>query len=147
MLITCPDCAREVSDRAQACPGCGFPIAEHVAEAAKLRVRDEDRRARERIGEVDCAICLARGFRTIPVPEADGNTSEVFEWCRVCEHTGRVTLCKSPRGWYAVARVHVQAFVAGTRDEGDDFVVFLGAAEPPPHRYPEAGPRVIGDDE
>lgn len=26
-LITCPDCGREVSDRAPACPSCGAPIA------------------------------------------------------------------------------------------------------------------------
>ena len=26
-LIPCPECAREVSDRAIACPGCGHPIA------------------------------------------------------------------------------------------------------------------------
>jgi hypothetical protein len=147
MLVTCPDCSREISDRARTCPGCGFPIAEHLAEVAQQRVLAEDRSAREHVGEVDCAICLARGFRTIPFTEPDGSTSEGFEWCRVCEHTGRVTLCKSPRGYFAVARLHVDAFVAGTRDDGDDFVVFLGTAEPPPHRYPEAGPRVVVDDE
>lgn len=26
-LIRCPECAREVSDQAAACPGCGYPIA------------------------------------------------------------------------------------------------------------------------
>ena len=26
-LITCPDCGREVSDRAPTCPQCGAPIA------------------------------------------------------------------------------------------------------------------------
>lgn len=26
-LIPCPECAREVSERALACPGCGHPIA------------------------------------------------------------------------------------------------------------------------
>lgn len=26
-LMTCPDCSREVSDQAPACPGCGRPIA------------------------------------------------------------------------------------------------------------------------
>ena len=25
-LITCPECGREISDRAEACPNCGFPI-------------------------------------------------------------------------------------------------------------------------
>lgn len=27
-LITCPDCSKEVSDRAPACPHCGAPLAE-----------------------------------------------------------------------------------------------------------------------
>lgn len=26
-LITCPECAKSVSDKAPACPGCGAPIA------------------------------------------------------------------------------------------------------------------------
>ena len=30
-LIACPDCGREVSDAAKACPACGFPIAEKRA--------------------------------------------------------------------------------------------------------------------
>ena len=25
-LITCPECSKEVSDQASACPGCGYPI-------------------------------------------------------------------------------------------------------------------------
>jgi len=44
-LMQCPECAREVSDKAIACPGCGFPVAakagrnglegEHVADMAR----------------------------------------------------------------------------------------------------------------
>jgi len=146
MLITCPDCTREVSDRARACPGCGFPIAEHVAERAAEQIAIADRSSRVQVGEVDCTTCAARGFRTFAVEEPGGKTSEVFEWCRVCEHTGRVTLCRSTRGFFGVARLHVEAFLAGTRDDADEFVVFLGTAEPPPHRYPEAGDRVIEDE-
>lgn len=33
-LITCPDCNREVSDRAPACPGCGRPM--HDSEAVVI---------------------------------------------------------------------------------------------------------------
>ena len=44
-LITCPDCAKEMSDRAPACPNCGAPAAEvkwetltieHTTEQTKL---------------------------------------------------------------------------------------------------------------
>ena len=28
MLITCPECGKQISDRASACPQCGFPLEE-----------------------------------------------------------------------------------------------------------------------
>jgi hypothetical protein len=146
MLVTCPDCGREVSDRAHACPGCGFPIAEQLAERAKETLAIADRSSRQQAGEVDCGNCKARGFRPFTVHEENGETSECFDWCRVCEHTGRVLLGKSTRGFFAVASRHLDAFLAGTRDDVDEFIVFLGTAEPPPHRYPQAGTRVIDDE-
>ena len=33
-LIECPECKRAVSDRADACPGCGHPIATDAAGSA-----------------------------------------------------------------------------------------------------------------
>ena len=35
-LITCPECRVEVSDRALACPKCGFPVAEHCFDQNAL---------------------------------------------------------------------------------------------------------------
>jgi hypothetical protein len=137
MLVTCPDCERQVSDRAHACPGCGFPIAEHVREQAAAAAIVADRSARERVGEVDCARCDARGFYTTKHDDGDE-----YQWCRVCEHTGRVVLCKSPRGFFAVADRVVLAFIAGTRDDGDELVCYLGVDAPAGHRYPAAGKRV-----
>jgi len=32
-LIECPECKKEVSTEAKACPYCGYPVAEHVAQA------------------------------------------------------------------------------------------------------------------
>jgi hypothetical protein len=37
-LIKCPECGREVSDQATACPQCGFPIKEEIANAAASTV-------------------------------------------------------------------------------------------------------------
>ena len=31
-LIECPECKRAVSDRADACPGCGYPMATDAAK-------------------------------------------------------------------------------------------------------------------
>jgi RNA polymerase subunit RPABC4/transcription elongation factor Spt4 len=28
MLLNCPECGGQVSDKAQACPSCGYPVAE-----------------------------------------------------------------------------------------------------------------------
>ena len=33
-LIECPECKRAVSDRADACPGCGYPMATDAAKSA-----------------------------------------------------------------------------------------------------------------
>lgn len=35
-LIKCPDCGKKVSDRAQICPECGFPIQEEVTRLKKV---------------------------------------------------------------------------------------------------------------
>ena len=40
-LIKCPECGRQVSDKAKACPDCGFPIAENRPDGDVLiRVGD-----------------------------------------------------------------------------------------------------------
>ena len=31
-IIQCPECRTDVSDKAPACPKCGFPVASHAAE-------------------------------------------------------------------------------------------------------------------
>lgn len=31
-LINCPECGKEISDRARECPNCGYPINEYVLE-------------------------------------------------------------------------------------------------------------------
>lgn len=55
--MTCPDCGREVSDRAPSCPGCGAPIAWHEpAEAPPLSGRVE--RKTESMG----TGCLVQGI-------------------------------------------------------------------------------------
>lgn len=31
-LITCPECGKQISDRATSCPGCGYPLADEALE-------------------------------------------------------------------------------------------------------------------
>lgn len=40
-LIKCPECNREISDKAKACIHCGFPIAEYLQEQAELEKKVE----------------------------------------------------------------------------------------------------------
>ena len=35
-LIDCPECGHRVSSAAKACPGCGFPVAEHLTPPATV---------------------------------------------------------------------------------------------------------------
>lgn len=137
MLIPCPECGTKVSDRAKACINCGFPVAEHVAEQNAAREAEQDRKTRTRVGEVDCPHCKARGFVMLK-PEKEGDP-ETFYWCDACEHTGRVALCRSDRGYWAVDLPEVEAFLAG-RDVGDNHAHFLGKDAPEGHRYEKPGP-------
>jgi hypothetical protein len=138
MLVSCPECARQVSERAAACPGCGFPIAAELASATSQRT--SDRQARARVGAVDCPSCAARGFRELELHEPDGRTVRAFDWCERCEHTGRIVLVRSERGFYAVSEAMLDPFVAGTIDEGEH-ATFIGTTAPSGHRYPAPGSR------
>jgi len=35
-LITCPECGAQVSDKAAACPHCGYPLPSHQTDSAKI---------------------------------------------------------------------------------------------------------------
>lgn len=40
MLIRCPECNNEISDRANTCPHCGFPIQEDIEKVASNKKYD-----------------------------------------------------------------------------------------------------------
>ena len=136
MLIACPECERKVSDRAKACPDCGFPVAEHVAE---IKAKDDaiaERKTRVEDGETDCVACEARGFRTFKFDNEEGETRDGFSWCEICDHTGRVARVRSEAGYWAVRRTRLAAFIAGQLDAHETDAVSLGD-EAPTDRYPQ----------
>lgn len=145
MLIGCPECEKKVSDRAKACPDCGFPIAEHVEEQREQDVALKDQASRKRVGETDCPACNARGFATKQETLDDGSTKDVFWWCSMCEHTGRVHLVQSTRGFWAVSAEELEAFLGGA-EATEKSARFLGE-EQPVLRYPNQPPRFPADDE
>jgi hypothetical protein len=135
VLVRCPECAKEVSDRAQACPGCGFPIAEQVAQTRAAEAAVRERASRRQAGDADCVACTARGFRMVKLEDDQGRTLDGFTWCEICEHSGRVTLCHSDAGYWAVRGSALQAFLAGDIDDHDTDAVRLGP-DAPVRRYP-----------
>lgn len=139
MLIACPECERKVSDRAKACPDCGFPVAEHFAEQQAARDRQARLASRERVGEVDCPVCEARGFVQFEGKDEAGEARPMFSWCVDCKHSGRVHLCRDSAGYYALSLARLDAFLAGDLDAGDEGVAFLGTEPPAGHRYAQAG--------
>lgn len=43
-LITCPECGKQISDRAEICIGCGFPIQKHIKEESINTVEELSKR-------------------------------------------------------------------------------------------------------
>ncbi len=146
MLISCPECERQVSDRAKACPDCGFPVSEHVAEQAEQARRKALVESRERVGEIDCPRCEARGFVNLTEVDDKGVTQQLFSWCTDCKHSGRVHQCRDLDGFYAVSYAALEGFLSGELGSDADGVVFVGAEQVVAHRYAQAG-KVWDDDE
>lgn len=145
MLIPCPECERQVSDRAKACPECGFPIGEHLAEQRELARRQALLESRERVGEIDCPRCKARGFVSFTETNEDGEVAQLFSWCLDCKHSGRVHQCRDLDGYYAVSYAALDGFLRGEIEVDAEGVVFVGTEQVVGHRYPQAGKLWDGD--
>ncbi|MFV8754850.1 hypothetical protein ACNOYE_30250 [Nannocystaceae bacterium ST9] len=138
MLIPCPECERKVSDRAAACPECGFPIREWLAEREQTERRERARATRERVGDVDCPSCEARGFVMFAEVDERGVERQAFTWCEDCEHVGRIHQCRDSEGFWAVSRALLDRFLAGEIDSPLAGLMFLGHEAATEHRYPRA---------
>ncbi len=146
MLIPCPECERQVSDRAKACPDCGFPVSEHVAEQREAARRQALLESRERVGEIDCPRCEGRGFVNFTELDEDGVSQQVFAWCTDCKHSGRVHQCRDLDGYYAVSHAALEGFLAGALERDGEGVVFVGVERVTSHRYAQAG-KIWDEDE
>lgn len=78
-LIKCPECGKEISDKADICVNCGFPIKKYLEEKAQREAEEEIKKEQEEklkekywcpschkqneIGADYCAFC---GFRLTP---------------------------------------------------------------------------------
>ena len=52
-LINCPECKKEVSDRAHSCPFCGFPLDEYFEELEEEKQKEQERIVQEQL-KVEC---------------------------------------------------------------------------------------------
>ena len=74
MLIKCPECKAEISNKAPSCPQCGAPIAS-LLDAAVARVAVE---GASKAGNRFCTVC---GSITKPIRITKGSfVIEVFLW-------------------------------------------------------------------
>ena len=39
-MIKCPECGKEISDRAEVCPGCGYPVKDYLQETKDKEQRE-----------------------------------------------------------------------------------------------------------
>src|SRR5205809_744502 len=51
-LINCPECGKQVSTAAHACPSCGFPVAEKLEKGEAIASPTADSAAAELLAEV-----------------------------------------------------------------------------------------------
>lgn len=63
-LIHCPECGREVSDRASSCPGCGFPLtpADTISDT---QARLEEAQKRDKKAAAKIGLLLLAGIAAI----------------------------------------------------------------------------------
>ena len=62
-LVTCPDCKKEISSSAEACPHCGRPMVHKSAKGPRVRTTEDSAWTRNR----GCADLLVWGFVIILV--------------------------------------------------------------------------------
>ncbi len=70
MLLVCPECGGKVSDKAQSCPGCGYPVEEMLK---KSRIFEYDPNTMTgKTPEDDKAIEIAMDFYGELLASGDG---------------------------------------------------------------------------
>lgn len=66
-LINCPECNREISDKAQKCPNCGFPLKTEISDEPVVSPNNQNK--------VLCPSCQSNNTQTIKMMCLNGTTS------------------------------------------------------------------------
>lgn len=68
-LMTCPECAKEVSDSAITCPNCGFDLAEKRKADVTAIIKANRKKSRRRLLVILLALVVAGGVINALTPE------------------------------------------------------------------------------
>ena len=85
-IVSCPECDDNVSDKAAACPHCGYPINGDDSPIKWQRVREENEKDRiaydKKMNEPFCPKC---GAARKDVHRIDGSITDDVR-CSKCQH-------------------------------------------------------------
>lgn len=112
-LIHCPDCGREVSDKAPACPSCGCPIAKNDTPAAVTSMQDIEK-------YLDLALKAIQGENSDQVEQYCQTAIEIDPQCsRAWELEARGILFKSSLSSNKIPQAIAAAANAVNYSDGD----------------------------
>lgn len=91
-LIKCPECGKEISDKASVCIGCGFPISEYVkAQKESLKNKTQDVQPEEPVKNsveqmTDKYQNVIQHYRNVKCPVCGGIKFDGYGYCESCGH-------------------------------------------------------------
>ena len=79
-LITCPDCGKQVSDQAPACPNCGCPIQTTVSpeKTQTIEATAKSWKGMQLIGGLSICLGVVSCVYLISDPTSSGTTTAIF---------------------------------------------------------------------
>lgn len=130
-LVTCPECNREISDQAGACPHCGLPMAKNEAVGKVMSAADLDRQDQEAWKRPDRQEPWQRGAspapssqQTAPAPPPEQpKPQHVYCKTQTVEQTGKVW--KLQMVLSVLAAIIGTVGAVGTTGDKSGFVVLL----------------------
>ena len=87
-LMKCPECGKEVSDRASVCINCGFPIKEYILES-KEKTQDIQTEELSKSGTEQMADkykSIIQYYENVKCPVCGGTKFDGYGYCEDCGH-------------------------------------------------------------
>ncbi len=91
-LIQCPECGKQISDKASSCPGCGCPIASQP-KSIKVRALSDDRTVRAMVFSI-------KGVEVARVPIGAVATIYISEPTAIEVKENFLMLTNNNNGWF-----------------------------------------------